>query len=110
MGTPEGAGRRDYGSGALTTQGYIRLHRPEHGMADKHGYLLQHRLVLSEMLGRPLEADETVHHLNGDRADNRPENLELWASLHRPGQRVEELVDWARTVMRRYAPLELREG
>lgn len=76
-------------------------------MADKHGYVYAHRLVMAEHLGRPLAPDETVHHRNGDRADNRPENLELWASLHQPGQRVEDLVTWAEMVLARYAPMKL---
>lgn len=54
----------------------------------------EHRVVMEGMIGRPLEAHETVHHLNGDRADNRRENLELWDSRQPKGQRVVDKLVW----------------
>jgi len=57
---------------------------------------------MSEMIGRPLFKGETVHHRNGIKTDNRPENLELWVSKHPPGQRVEDLVRHAMQVLAQY--------
>lgn len=85
--------------------GYIHVLAPEHPNANPKGYVLEHVLVMSEIIGRPLTREETVHHKNGLRDDNRPENLELWASNHPPGQRVEDLYEWAKTIVDRYGPL-----
>jgi hypothetical protein len=59
--------------------GYVMLRRPEHPHADKRGRVMEHRLVMEQMIGRVLEREEIVHHMNHVRDDNRPENLMLMA-------------------------------
>lgn len=58
------------------------------------GYDFEHRVVMSEIIGRPLQPSENVHHKNGVRNDNRPENLELWCTYQPAGQRVSDLIDY----------------
>ena len=60
---------------------------------------------MEEMLGRKLLSHETVHHKNGVRDDNDPMNLELWSSSHARGQRVEDLVAYAKEILELYGSL-----
>lgn len=70
----------------ITGEGYVRVlldrDDPMASMADHIGYVLEHRLVMARSLGRPLTAKETVHHIDNDRANNAPENLQLRHGRH----------------------------
>lgn len=78
------------------------------GYKNHDGYIvgakgrLQHRIIMEEELGRPLYPGETVHHKNGVSDDNRIDNLELWVGAIWSGVRVNDAVDWAKEILRRY--------
>lgn len=103
-----GASNPNWGGGRTmhVAHGYVKLKTPGHPRADSQGYVREHVLVMEEVIGRFLLPGENVHHRNGVRDDNRPENLELWTVAQPAGQRAADLLAWAREVIARYEPIE----
>jgi hypothetical protein len=82
-------------------EGYIYEYAPDHPAAkNAKGYVLQHRLVMEQKLGRLLEPGEIVHHLNEVKNDNRPENLEIHT---RSGHAVHHKTDALRDALGRFS-------
>lgn len=92
------------GDGCLSkTTGYRYL-----GVSAGGKPRLEHRIMMEAHLGRRLTPQETVHHKNGVRHDNRLGNLELWTSSHPRGQRVSDKIVWAIELLEQYAPDKLK--
>lgn len=96
--TPDGTGSRSHGYWKVPVPAELRH------LTDGRSPVGEHRLVMAIHLGRPLRSDESVHHRNGIRTDNRLENLELWTTAQPSGSRIEDKVQWALALLRTYRP------
>lgn len=96
---------RERGDGHIR-DGYVFRKVRDHPFARSSGYMAEHRLVMESLIGRYLLPEENPHHKNGDRSDNRPENLELWNTSQPCGQRAIDKLAWARQIVELYGPIE----
>lgn len=87
---------------SITSNGYRLIKKHGHPNAQANGWIMEHVHIMSESLGRPLLPGENVHHKNGDRLDNRLENLELWVTMQPSGQRVSDRIKDAKRVLSTY--------
>ena len=72
------AGDKNYhwsGGRKKHSSGYILVYRPDNQLADKHGFVLEHRLVAEQKYGRKLTSSDIVHHIDGNKTNNNPENI-----------------------------------
>ena len=84
------------GARKITKLGYVVVKtRERRKLIGGPMWRLEHQVFMERKIGRSLKKHENVHHLNGNRADNRIENLELWSTAQPKGQRVIDKVKWA---------------
>ena len=92
----------------LNSDGYVKVLCHGHKNSHANGYIFEHILVMSTHLKRALSKNETVHHINGIKTDNKIENLELWSKSHPCGQRIEDKINWCVDFLKNYAPEKLK--
>jgi hypothetical protein len=91
-----------HGGKGQQKKGYIEVYVTDYPNASGPIRTYEHIYVMAKHLGRPLRPKETVHHKNGIKNDNHIDNLELWASKHPAGQRITDLLHWAKAILEEY--------
>lgn len=81
LGSKRGSEHYAWKGGRCHRSGYILVLRPDHPRANRQGYILEHILIWEENHDKPLPSGWVIHHLNGIKTDNRPENLTALPSL-----------------------------
>ncbi len=94
---PRRSSGKPLGAKKVLKSGYVWI-------KTEDGWKNEHRVVMARLIERPLLPAETVHHKNGNRADNRPSNLELWNTSQPSGQRAEDKLTWALELLQQYGP------
>jgi hypothetical protein len=89
------------GGRTYTRDGYVLICNGEPGSGS---HQREHRMVMEQHLGRKLVAGETVHHINGQKDDNRIENLELWCGSQPYGIRIADAIAHAKAILSLYCP------
>ena len=109
-GDPQGAKPvREIAGDGYVHHGYFVVPVPQElrHLTNGESPYLEHRLVMAQMLGRPLTEDESVHPKDGNRLNNDRSNLELWSRWQPSGQRVTDKVAFAIQLLERYLPSAL---
>ena len=91
------------GSGSITDAGYRVI-------SVDGRTVLEHRHIMAQKLGRPLRKGENVHHMDGDKLNNHPDNLELWSVAQPSGQRVRDKVRAAIAMIREHPEIAREMG
>lgn len=102
MNQPKMENSKSWKGGRYIDAGYVMIYMPEHPRSKSNGYVREHTVVMEQKLNRSLLLEENVHHKDGNKTNNSPDNLELWSTSQPSGQRVSDKLSWARKIIKLY--------